>query len=774
LWNFIFAVNETDVQYKETTESRTYTAKLTNTDGTAYVGGVTISLASVGGPATITTVNGGLNSQSTWTGVTDAAGNLVFTVAVPANSASVTDVEATIKKTDSTETSKKTAKTHFFKLADVSTNYTLDVKKFHIASENDYVYANNLKFKWDANDSFFIRGQVVSQAAFETALSKGDTLTVDYKTKAENTSTWNITVDVTEAADLEFSNPADSPVTFDGFNYDLSGSAQAGNTVKVYRGDTLMGTTTADASGNWTLRAVNLTQGVANTFVAYQYAPGKDGFKTQNAEAGTATTVINEGAFASNGIVLTDNNNDGVSIGDTLTFSFLYPTYGNGFKDGLTGTITVNDGKGYTAKLHVEEAKDKADSGVLKIVNITESNTLFGHNSGSITVLSTTGLINQDQLVYDVAVSKANGGVTLGSGVVTTTNGTVSVVSSDKLTFQYGTGQTYTINASTILKNAAGTTLALGTDAKDYIALNDVVTVNGNVVTITLKAAQVTAAKAVNDAITAYAKTPATLVIADKGDVDALKASYDALNANQKTLVSAANVTKLTNLVNKIAQLAGPNQAIINAVANNDAAALGTALSTFAGYKAANNAAYLANATISGATLTTTQAAIEGAIATVNGLEATKLVKAAATTGTYAEFVAALKDAAFTGYNAANDAAYWAVKGSFNVATVALVDSAIAAVNANADIAAAAAALATPAIAADGLSLGSLPATGANGTAIAWTSGATGVITDAGVYAGTGTTTLTATISKASGTNKTVVFNVTADATKITAITVAP
>lgn len=134
---------------------------------------MTISLTTDGGFANITTVNGNLNSQSTWTGVTDANGNLVFTVAVPTGSASVTGVEALIQKTDSTETSRKTAKTHFFKLADVSQNYTLAVKKFHIAAENDYVFAEGLKFKWDANDQFFIRGQQVTQAAFETALSKG-------------------------------------------------------------------------------------------------------------------------------------------------------------------------------------------------------------------------------------------------------------------------------------------------------------------------------------------------------------------------------------------------------------------------------------------------------------------------------------------------------------------------------------------------------------------------------------------------------------------------
>jgi len=65
-----------------------------------------------------------------------------------------------------------------------------------------------------------------------------------------------------------------------------------------------------------------------------------------------------------------------------------------------------------------------------------------------------------------------------------------------------------------------------------------------------------------------------------------------------------------------------------------------------------------------------------------------------------------------------------------------------------------------------GANLGILPST-SNGVAITWVSANTSVVTSAGVYAGTGTTTLTATLAKGTGTPATVVYTVTADASAI-------
>lgn len=550
------AVNQTDAAYLETTDTRTFTAKLTNTDGTPYVGGVSITLPNTG--AKITTVNGTLVSNiTTWNGVSDSNGNLVFTVGVPTGSASVTDVEATIKKTDSAETSKKTAKTHFFKLA-ADGNVTLAVKSFYVSAENDYVYANSLKYKWDANDQFFIRGQVVSQAAFETALSNGDTLAVDYKVKAENASTWNITNDVTLAADVAFTNPAiastdTNGITYDGYNYDLSGTAQAGHTVKVYRLGTLMGTTVADSSGNWTLRGVNLTQNVANTFKAVQYAPGKDGGEFGAIEGAFDTVTINEGAFASTGIALTDVTGDGLSIGDSLTFSFLNNTYGHVFKDGLTGTITVNDGKGYTAKLHVEEIATAGSDGsnVLKIVNITDaSNTNFGFNSGSVTVISTTGLINQDELTYNVTESKSNNGVNIVASAAVQASGVVSNAVSPLFVVN---GSAFTVKADTLLKDSTGKVLAVGNNvfATNLVENGAEVSINGNVITLVKTAAAkeaealVIAKAAATPALAAYLTAGGLAADTVYTDVTTAVASGTSADINAKVAVlKAATVAK--------------------------------------------------------------------------------------------------------------------------------------------------------------------------------------------------------------------------------------
>lgn len=420
------AVNETDVAYKETTESRTYTAKLTNTDGTPYVGRVTVKLNNYNpttdkvtglSSAVLTTVNGQplTTTLHEWTGVTDSNGNLVYTIAAERgatkDTVSVTNVQPNIEKLDGDKKNKDTALTHFFHLQTVNIVEELDVTALYVSAANDYVYAEGSKYKWDANDAFFIRGQKVSQEAFETALSNGDTVTVDYKVNATDVSTWNITKDVTLAANTGFTNPK-ADVRFDGYNYDLSGKGQAGNTVKVYRGNDLMGTTVINSDGTWTLRAVNLTQDAANVFKAFQFAPGKDGnpvLGTGNTPEHSATATIFEGAFKATKIILNDQNVAGLSVNDTLDFTFLNndKLFGHVFKKDLEGTITVSDNLSRKAVYNVEYV----DADTLKIVKVVSSETGFVPTSAT-TIESATGVVNQDEL----ALTKSS---TIGSEPVT-------------------------------------------------------------------------------------------------------------------------------------------------------------------------------------------------------------------------------------------------------------------------------------------------------------------------------------------------------------------
>ncbi|MFB5086086.1 hypothetical protein PGC35_02510 [Psychrobacillus sp. PGGUH221] len=404
-------LSESDVAYLETTNNRIYSAKLTYSDGSPYLGRVLISLSDANPAnetsfttAVITSANGhfGTAVQEATT-YTDQNGNLSFIIAA-GGTASVTHVQPTIQKLDENLTSKTAPITHFFQLQNTSDFYNLGINGSHIYLENDYVYSAGFKYKWDSNDLFFIRGQNVPLVVFERALSNGDALTVGYEVKTENISTWNITIDVTEAAKLEITNPAHTPVTYDGSNYIISGTAEAEYTVHLYRNGIFHGTTKVDDNGEWTYGSVSLLQNEANTFEAYQYAPGKDGQNGEGSENPTtpATAIINEGAFASTEITLNDINNNGLTISDTLDFIFLNPTYGHEFKKELSGTITINDGFGRTAVVKVENI----DKDTIKIVDFVSSEPYFAHNSSSLIIVDTDGLVNQDHLAFNVAASK--------------------------------------------------------------------------------------------------------------------------------------------------------------------------------------------------------------------------------------------------------------------------------------------------------------------------------------------------------------------------------
>lgn len=407
-------LNELDQAYIETTNSRTYTAKLTNADGTPYIGRVNISLLDVSSAsqttAVITSINGGTtNSGQEWVATTDMKGNLVYTIAAATRAneytPSVTYVQPTIQKLDGDQQSKKAPITHFYQLQYVNDSYllTIDANPNHLAK--DYIFANDFKYKWDSNDYFFIRGQKVSQEVFESALSTGDTLNVDYKVKTENSTSWNLVVNVTNAAKLRISNPATSIITYDGIAYDISGTGQAGYSVKVYRNDIYIGRATVDTKGNWTVGSVSLMQHESNIFKAYQYAPGKDGDNGTGSENLTnpAMVTINEGAFASTEISLHDIENNGITINDTLNFTFRNPSYGHRFKQTLTGTITLKDNQGRTSMIKV----DYEDGQTLKVVDFISLDSNFDNGPG-IFITATTGIVSQDQLAFDIAESNVN------------------------------------------------------------------------------------------------------------------------------------------------------------------------------------------------------------------------------------------------------------------------------------------------------------------------------------------------------------------------------
>ena len=143
----------------------------------------------------------------------------------------------------------------------------------------------------------------------------------------------------------------------------LSGTAEANTTVRIYDGITLIGTVTADASGNWTLpETTTLTQGTHNFTATATDAAGN----TSVASAVTTITVdltapsAPTGTFNADGSVLTGSAEAGSTVtirlvdGSTVTTiagsngTYSY-TFTNKQTEGQTLQITATDAAGNTS-----------------------------------------------------------------------------------------------------------------------------------------------------------------------------------------------------------------------------------------------------------------------------------------------------------------------------------------------------------------------------------------------------------------------------------------
>ena len=144
----------------------------------------------------------------------------------------------------------------------------------------------------------------------------------------------------------------------------LSGTAEANATVRIYDGITLVGTVTADASGNWTLpETTTLTQGTHNFTATATDAAGN------TSPASAVTTIIVDltaptaptGTFNADGSVLTGNAEAGSTVtirladGSTVTTTagsngtYSY-TFINKQTEGQTLQITATDAAGNTSQ----------------------------------------------------------------------------------------------------------------------------------------------------------------------------------------------------------------------------------------------------------------------------------------------------------------------------------------------------------------------------------------------------------------------------------------
>ncbi|WP_342560278.1 hypothetical protein NSQ95_03495 [Psychrobacillus sp. FSL W7-1457] len=429
-------VDAADTARIETTNTRTYTASVKNSDNGNYTGVVEIQLkkpdgTDYTGPAYISNIDGVKVDGGQYAEVEAGLdGKVSIIVSVPENEATTVLYPVFTNQEDSSKFVKG-GLTYFYEAAKTSVDnasgtYGSDLD--FIDKTNNYVVLAGLKYNFDSNDTFIVAEKVVTLDAFKAALSKNDTYTVDYQENKANTSVFTIIEDTDADADVEIKNPA-KVLTYDGTTFRLTGEGQPGSKVYIYLEkdsvdisdleddsditdvtlngedkDTVVAETTVGSNGTWAVQAANLKQNVTNKLYAVQVAKGDT--QTDAVDDGTYTfAYLNVGKFTSETITWNDNSTPGLSVGDSLLFDFVNnEAFGHDFKNGTKGTIVVDDGFGRKATLTVEHTSTTAaDTLVITKVSAAAN---FNFQTDSVTgasyfnVDSVSGVLNQDNVTY--------------------------------------------------------------------------------------------------------------------------------------------------------------------------------------------------------------------------------------------------------------------------------------------------------------------------------------------------------------------------------------
>ena len=424
-------VDAKDTARLEVSDTRAYTVTLKNADGTNYTGAVKVDLYDASGAPLAANTDITLSSL-----ITNVDGTTLYSAPlaegnVTANTSAGLDGKVTFVVTGGGTTNAvypvitrvedgaevEGGLTYFYTVAaaDTVVPATQFATTDYLDKTNNYVVFGGVKYNFDANDTFFIEGSVKTLDQFKAALSTGDTMSVDFDSTVASNSVWNISDDITAAASISITNPSDV-VTYDGVNYRLTGKGQAGSKVVIYKEDNtnagfllseddVVAQTVVDASGNWAVQAANLDQNAANTLYALQVGSGETTADAFAASKFDTSEVINVGKFTADtgGIVLDATPGAaGLSTNDTIQFTFLNSAFGHDFING-TGTIKVNDGYGKFATLTVKHTATSL-AGEVTVTGIT-SDVGFDNTSAGITLVTVTGLKNQDQLNFNLASS---------------------------------------------------------------------------------------------------------------------------------------------------------------------------------------------------------------------------------------------------------------------------------------------------------------------------------------------------------------------------------
>lgn len=432
-------IDAADTARIETTNTRTYTASVKNSDNGNYTGTVGIELKNADGTdydgeAFISNIDGLSNTSQSAEVEAGIDGKVSIIISVPVDEVS-TVVYPVFTNLEDTSKTVKGGLTYFYQAAEngpIATSATFGASALDFVDKtNNYAVLGGLKYNFDNNDTFIVEGKVVTLDAFKAALSKNDVYYVDYQENKANTSVFTISSDVDANADVEITNPS-KLITHDGTTFRLTGEGQPGTKVYIYKekdavefdvngaeatdvdvaGDVLVAEATVGSNGTWVVQASNLTQNATNKLYAVQVAKG-DTQADAIADGTYDAAYLNIGAFTAEAISWNENSTPGLSVGDSLEFDFLNDLgdavdFSHDFKDGTKATLVLNDGFGKTATLTVEHKSTTAPK-TLEVTKVTATAGFdFQQNTDSgdfFNIESVTGLVNKDNVSFKVSAS---------------------------------------------------------------------------------------------------------------------------------------------------------------------------------------------------------------------------------------------------------------------------------------------------------------------------------------------------------------------------------
>ncbi|MEH7344997.1 hypothetical protein V7122_14180 [Bacillus sp. JJ1532] len=441
-------VDATDVARFDKGTSRLYVVTLKNPDGSVFKGkakvdlqkltsalkanGVTTDagtaiLQSVNGVTGVASTNGFNANITTWEGlVNDGKLNIIVANASLANTTSVGVAPVITMNSkadnvfDADDKSVEGGAVIFLEqAANATNNLFTDIDVKYVNKDANFFTATTtggtveVKYNYDSNDIYQVNGNAVTEADFESKLSKADRIDVNYQNNAKNgQSIFNITVDH-NTADLTVTTPSKGTLRVTNSYYTLVGTAQPGYTVHVYRnngnnavhdsGEQLIGKVVADSNGNWSL-GVNLDTNQLNDFVVVQEITG---VTVANGKAGVQVK-LQHGNYIITGAVFADTNTNGsVDLGEVATIT---TTSGDTVKIADGASITVKDFDGTYATFtngvnNTKIEKDSTNGNIFRITFGSANGSISGGDgklTGNLIIDSVTGITNQDNIVLNI------------------------------------------------------------------------------------------------------------------------------------------------------------------------------------------------------------------------------------------------------------------------------------------------------------------------------------------------------------------------------------